>query len=82
LHIAVLAAYQGSLLLSYQQLGKVMFNLKFTCNLSATVIFVSLLTLGLAEVHAHPERVAKQKRFSPIGQGIKIGIVIKGLDLR
>ncbi len=43
---------------------------------------MSLLTLGLAEVHAHPERVAKQKRFSPIGQGIKIGIVVKGLDLR
>ena len=59
-----------------------MFNLKFICNLSATIIFVTLLTLGLAEVHAQPERVAKQKQFSPIEQGIKIGIVIKGLKLR
>ena len=59
-----------------------MFNLKFTCNLTATIIFMTLLTLGLAEVHAHPERAAKQKKFSPIEQGVKIGIVIKGLKLR
>jgi hypothetical protein len=59
-----------------------MFNLKFTCNLTATFIFVALLTFGLADVHANPERAAKQKRFSPIEQGIKMGIVIKGLDLR
>lgn len=59
-----------------------MFDFNFVRNLAATVIAVTLLSLVLAEVHAQPERVAKQKRVLVLEQAVKMGIVIKGRELR
>ncbi len=59
-----------------------MFNLTFTRNLVATTLVLTLLSLGLAEIHDHPETTAKDNRFQPIGDGMKVVAVMKAQQLR
>ena len=59
-----------------------MFNLSFTRNLIGTTLILTLLSLGLAEIHDHPETTAKAKRFQPIGDGMKVVAVMKAEQLR
>jgi hypothetical protein len=53
-----------------------MFNWKFTCNLSATTLVLTVVSLALAHVHDLPETTTKEQRYVPIESGMKlIGVV-------
>ncbi|MBE9127813.1 MULTISPECIES: hypothetical protein [unclassified Coleofasciculus] len=58
-----------------------MFNLTFTRNLAATTVILTLVSLGLAEVHNHPETTPKQQRFQQIESGMKMVVVVKTQQL-
>lgn len=57
-------------------------DLILTRNLMAMLAVVSLLSVVLADVHAHSETTAKQQRFSQVEQGIKIVGVMRAGQLR
>lgn len=59
-----------------------MFDLRFTRNLAATTVVVTLLSIGLAEVHHRPETAAKQQSFLRLERAMKIGLVVKAQQFR
>ena len=61
---------------------QIMFDLTFTRNLSATLIVVTMLSLSLSTVRHHPQTMTKQKQFTPIENAMRMGLVIKGQQLR
>lgn len=63
-------------------MGLMRLDFVFTRNLTATLAVVSLLSLVLADVRAHSETTAKQRRFAQIEQGMKIVGVMRAGQLR
>ncbi|HEY9599126.1 MAG TPA: hypothetical protein V6D33_15780 [Cyanophyceae cyanobacterium] len=56
-------------------------NLVFTRNLIVTVLLATSGSIGLNEVYHSPETAAKQQRFFPIESAVKMGVVVKTLQL-
>ncbi|MEQ8541558.1 MAG: hypothetical protein RIB93_29365 [Coleofasciculus sp. D1-CHI-01] len=49
-----------------------MFNIRFTCNLTATALILALLSFSLTSVQESSARSVKQERFAQIESGIKL----------
>ncbi|MFP4122062.1 hypothetical protein [Coleofasciculus sp.] len=49
-----------------------MFNIRFTCNLTATALVLALLSFSLTSVQESSARSVKQERFAQIESGIKL----------
>ncbi|MFP4099596.1 hypothetical protein [Coleofasciculus sp.] len=49
-----------------------MFNIRFTCNLTATALVLTLLSFSLTSVQESSARSVKQERFAQIESGIKL----------
>ncbi|MEQ8465565.1 hypothetical protein [Coleofasciculus sp. E1-EBD-02] len=49
-----------------------MFNIRFTCNLTATALVLALLSYSLTSVQESSARSVKQERFAQIESGIKL----------
>lgn len=83
LPIAVFKTCEKFLRLKHQQLeiGSMQYNLLFTRNLIVTLILVTLGSIGLNEVYHLSETATKQQRFLPIESAIKMGVVVKTLQL-
>lgn len=81
--MTIFKSCQKFLLLMHQQLGigSMKYKLLFTRNLIVTVMLVTLGSIGLNEVYNLPETAAKQQRFLPIESAVKMGIVVKSLQL-
>lgn len=59
-----------------------MFNVKFTCNLTATALVLALLSLSLTSVQENSARSGKQQRFTQIESGIKLVGVVRAQQWR
>ena len=59
-----------------------MFNLRFTCNLTATAFVLALLSFSLTSVQENSARSAKQQRFAQIESGIKLVGVVRAQQWR
>ncbi|MEQ9355297.1 hypothetical protein [Coleofasciculus chthonoplastes] len=49
-----------------------MFNIRFTCNLTATALVLALLSFSLTSMQESSARSVKQERFAQIESGIKL----------
>ncbi|MEQ8973213.1 MAG: hypothetical protein RIE73_22760 [Coleofasciculus sp. C1-SOL-03] len=59
-----------------------MFNIKFTCNLTATALILALLSFSLTAVQESSARSVKQQRFAQIESGIKLVGVVRAKQWR
>ncbi len=49
-----------------------MFNIRFTCNLTATALVLALLSVSLTSMQESSARSVKQERLAQIESGIKL----------
>ncbi|MEQ9235934.1 hypothetical protein [Coleofasciculus sp. E2-BRE-01] len=59
-----------------------MFNIRFTCNLTATALVLALLSYSLTSVQESSARSVKQERFAQIESGIKLVGVVRAQKWR
>jgi len=59
-----------------------MFNIRFTCNLTATALILALLSFSLTSVQESSARSVKQERFAQIESGIKLVGVVRAQKWR
>jgi len=59
-----------------------MFNIRFTCNLTATALVLALLSFSLTSVQESSARSIKQERFAQIESGIKLVGVVRAQKWR